>query len=78
MRWGSGWEGRRALLREKAAHGKALGLEGEGYSWNAESEDELALRCSQRSRQAKSHAEPCPIISQSCSQDLNLGLRSTL
>lgn len=25
MRWGSGWEGRRALLREKAAHGKALG-----------------------------------------------------
>lgn len=57
---------------------KGPGVEGEGYSWNAESEDELALRCSQRSRQAKSHAEPCPIISQSCSQDLNLGLRSTL
>ena len=57
---------------------KGPGVEGEGYSWNAESEDELALRCSQRSRQTKSHAEPCPIISQKLqSQDLNLGLRST-
>lgn len=43
---------------------KGPGVEGEGYSWTAANEDELALTGSLRARQAKSQAEPCPILSQ--------------